>query len=64
MNIIQVENGSLADLVEVFLGVTRGFNVPAGAVVLKVSASHAAAVRAAKYPMGYVRDSGSLRVPL
>jgi hypothetical protein len=28
LKIIQVENGSLADLVEVFLGVTRGFQCP------------------------------------
>ncbi len=34
LKIIQAENGSLTELVEVFLGLTRGFDVPAGAVVL------------------------------
>jgi hypothetical protein len=61
LKIIQVENGSLADLVEVFLRVTRGFDVPAVAVVLMASASHAAAVGAAEYAMDYVRASGLLR---
>jgi hypothetical protein len=61
LKIIQVENGSLADLVEVFFGVTRGFDVPAGAVVLIASASHAAAVGTADYVSDFVRASGSLR---
>jgi hypothetical protein len=60
LKIIQVENGSLANLVEVFLRVTRGFNVPVGAVVLIASASHAAAVRAAGYAADFRRASGSL----
>jgi hypothetical protein len=41
--------------------VTRGFDVPAGAVVLMVSASHAAAVGAADYAVDYIRASCSLR---
>jgi hypothetical protein len=41
--------------------VTRGFDVPAGAVVLMVSASHAAAIGAADYAVDYARASGSLR---
>jgi hypothetical protein len=61
LKIILVENGSLADLVEVFLGVTRGFDVPVGAVVLMASASHAAAVGAADYAADFVRASGTLR---
>jgi hypothetical protein len=40
--------------------VTRGFDVPAGAVVLMASASHAAAVGAAEYAVDYVRASGLL----
>jgi hypothetical protein len=40
LKIIQVENSTLADLVEVFLGLTRGFNMPAGSVVLLASASY------------------------
>ncbi len=46
-----VENCNLADLVEVFLGLTRGFDMPAGSVVLMSSASHAA---------DYVRALGAL----
>jgi hypothetical protein len=61
LKIIQIENGSLADLVEVFLGLTRGFDVPAGTVVLMASASHAAAIGAADYAVDYVRASASLR---
>jgi hypothetical protein len=61
LKIIQVEDGTLVDLVEVFLGVTRGFDVPARAVVLMASASHAAAVGAAEYAVDFVRASGSLR---
>ncbi len=61
LKIIQVENGSLADLVEVFLRVTRGFDVPAGAVVLIASASHGAAVAAADYAVDLVRASCSLQ---
>jgi hypothetical protein len=41
--------------------VTRGFDVLVSAVVLMVSASHAAAVGAADYAADYVRASGSLR---
>ncbi len=39
LKIVQVENGSLTELVEVFLGLTRGFDVPAGAVVMLSSPS-------------------------
>jgi hypothetical protein len=61
LKVIQVENGTLMDLVEVFLGLSRGFDVPAGAVVLISSASHVAAVGAAEYATDYVRASGQLR---
>jgi hypothetical protein len=61
LKIIQIENGSLADLVEVLLGLTRGFDVPAGTVILMASASHAAAVGAADYAVDFVRASASLR---
>ncbi len=44
IKIVQVENGSLSELVEVFLGLTRGFDMPAGAVVLLSSPSHASVV--------------------
>ncbi len=53
-----VENCALTDLVEVFLGLTRGFDMPAGSVVLMSSASHAAAVGTADYTADFVRASG------
>jgi hypothetical protein len=59
---IQVGNGSPADLVEVFLGVTRAL-IPV-VVVLIASASHVAAVGSADYVMDLVHASGSLRVAL
>jgi hypothetical protein len=61
LKVIQVENGTLHDLVEVFLGLSRGFDMPAGAVVLISSASHVAAVGAAEYAADFVRASGLLR---
>jgi hypothetical protein len=42
-------NGNLAELVRVFLELTRGFAVPAGTVLLLSSASHMAAVGTAEY---------------
>jgi hypothetical protein len=61
LKIIQVENSTLIELVEVFLGMTRGFDVPAGTVVLLSSASHAASVGTADYAADFVRASGLLR---
>jgi hypothetical protein len=55
LKIIQVEYGSLTELVEVFLGLTREFDMPAGAVVLLSSPSHAAAVGTADYTAEFVR---------
>ncbi len=43
MKIIQIENGTLVELVNVFFELTKGFAVPAGTVVLIASASHMAA---------------------
>ncbi len=60
LKIVQVENGSLTELVEVFLGLTRGFDVPAGAVVLLSSPSHAAAIGTADYTAEFVRSAGRL----
>ncbi len=56
-----MENGSLSDLVEVFLGLTRGFDLPAGAVILLSSPSHAAVVGTAEYAADFVRSSGQVR---
>jgi hypothetical protein len=61
LKVILIENCALADLVEVFLGLTRGFDMPAGAVVLMSSASHAAAVSTADYASDFVRAWGALR---
>jgi hypothetical protein len=60
LKIIQVENASLADLTDVFLGVTVGFAVPAGAVVLICSASYMAAVGMAVYAKELVTAFGVL----
>jgi hypothetical protein len=61
IKIVQVENGSLAELVEVFLGFTRGFDIPAGTVLLLSSASHAAFVGTAEYAADFIRAAGQLR---
>ncbi len=61
IKIVQVENGSLTELVEVFLGLTRGFDMLAGAVVLLSSPSYAAVVGTADYAAEFVRSSGQLR---
>jgi hypothetical protein len=61
LKVILIENCALSDLVEVFLGLTRGFDMPAGAVVMMSSASHAAAVGTADYAAYFVRASGALR---
>jgi hypothetical protein len=61
VKIIQVENGSLSDLLEVFLGLTRGFDLPAGAVILLSSPSHAAAVGTVEYAADFVWSSGQVR---
>jgi hypothetical protein len=54
--IVQVENGSMADLMEVFLGLTRGFDMPTGAMVLLSSPSFAATIGTAEYATEYVRS--------
>ncbi len=61
LKIILIENGSLTELVEVFLGMTRGFDVPAGSVLLLASASCAAAVGTAEYAAKFVWAAGVLR---
>ncbi len=61
LKIVQVENGSLSELVEVFMGITRGFDVPAGTVVLLGSVSYMANMGTADYTTEFVRASGMLR---
>ncbi len=60
---IQLEKGPLANLVEVFLGVTQGFTVPAGAIALLALASLSAPFGADDFATGFVRASGALRGP-
>jgi hypothetical protein len=55
IKVIQIENGRLVELVDVFLELTKGFAVPAGAVLLISSASHMAAVGTAEYAAEFVR---------
>ncbi len=59
--IVQVEHTSLTDIVEVFLGMTRGFDMPAGAVVLLSSPSYAASIDMPDYAAEFVHDSDQLR---
>ncbi len=61
MKILQIENGSLVELVDAFLVLTRGFDVPAGTVALLGSASYAALVGTAEYCAEFVRAAGQLR---
>ncbi len=61
LKILQIENGTLVELVEAFLELTRGFDVPAGTVALLGSASHAALVGTAEYCAEFVRAAGQLR---
>jgi hypothetical protein len=60
IKIIQVENGTLDDLTGVLLGVTVGFAVPAGTVVVICSASYMAAVGAVVYAEDLVRAYSTL----
>jgi hypothetical protein len=61
LKIMLIENGLLTELVEAFLGMTRGFDVPAGSVILLGSASCAAASGTAEYAAEFVRAAGVLR---
>jgi hypothetical protein len=61
LKILQIENGTLVELVDAFLGLTRGFDVPAGTVALLGSASYAALVGTADYCAEFVRAAGRLR---
>jgi hypothetical protein len=54
LKIIQIENGTLVELINVFLELTKGFAVPAGTEVLFTSASHMAAVGTAEYAAAFV----------
>ena len=60
LKILRIENGALDDLVAAFLGVTRGFLVPTGTVILIASASHLANVGVSAYAFDLVRVAGKL----
>jgi hypothetical protein len=64
MKIIQVEHGALAELVSVFLEITKGFAIPAGSVLLLSSASHMVAVGTAEYATDFVRANIRIRETL
>jgi hypothetical protein len=64
MKIIQIEHGMLAELVSVFLEITKGFSIPAGTVVLLASASHMALSGTADYASDFVRASLRMRETL
>jgi hypothetical protein len=49
IKVLRIEDGSLLELADVFLGLTRGFTVPAGSVVVLSSASYLALVGTATY---------------
>jgi hypothetical protein len=61
LKIVQVENTSLTDLVELFLVMTRGFDMPAGAVLLLSSPSYAALIGMADYTAEFVHAFDQLR---
>jgi hypothetical protein len=56
----RIEDGAIFELVDAFLGLTRGFSVPAGSVVVLASASHLARVGTAAYARDFVHEGGRL----
>ncbi len=64
MKIILIEHGTLAELVSVFLEITKGFAIPAGTVVVLASASNMATAGTAKYTAEFVRANVKLRETL
>jgi hypothetical protein len=58
--IFRIEDGTIFELVDAFLGLTRGFSVPAGSVVVLASASHLARVGTAAYARDFVHEGGRL----
>jgi hypothetical protein len=60
LKILQIEDGTLVELVEAFLDLTKGFLVPAGSVVVLSSASHLARVGTAAYAADFVGVRGRL----
>jgi hypothetical protein len=64
LKIILIEHGTLAELVSVFLEITKGFAIPAGTVVLMASASNMATAGTADYAAEFVKANARLRETL
>jgi hypothetical protein len=60
IKIFRIEDGTLSELVDAFLGLIRGFSVPAGSVVVLASASYLALVGTAAYAREFVDVGGRL----
>ena len=58
--IIRIEDGTLSELVDFFLEITKGFTVPAGSVVILSSASFLAWVGVETYAAEFVKTSKTL----
>jgi hypothetical protein len=61
LKVIQVEHGSLAELVDVFLEITKGFSIPAGTILVMASASSMAMYGTADYAKEFVKANIKLR---
>jgi hypothetical protein len=61
IKVIQIEHGSLAELVNVFLEITKGFSIPAGTVVVMASASSMAMNGTADYAREFVKANIRLK---
>ncbi len=59
--ILQIEHGSLTELVDVFLEITKGFSIPAGTVLVMASASSMAMIGTAEYAKEFVSANIRLR---
>jgi hypothetical protein len=62
LKILQIEDGTLVELIDAFLDITKGFSVPAGSVVVISSASYLARVGTAAYAAEYADVRDRLRV--
>jgi hypothetical protein len=60
IKVLRIEDGTLLELADAFLGLTRGFTVPAGSVVVLSSASYLALVGTVTYARDFVSAAGRL----
>jgi hypothetical protein len=60
VKIFRIEDGTICELIDAFLALTKGFSVPAGSVVVLTSASHLARVSTAAFARDFVREGGRL----